>query len=63
MVNEFLVSSGGWLILNLHGLDREGWGPVSSQYLNDLMKRLVRLDYMEILPTGVVLKRNQEHNS
>jgi peptidoglycan/xylan/chitin deacetylase (PgdA/CDA1 family) len=63
MVNEFLVSSGSWLILNLHGLDREGWGPVSSQFLNDLLKRLVRLDYLDILPTGAVLKRVPEYNS
>ena len=57
-INEFLAGSGGWLILNLHGLDEEGWGPVSSKYLNDLLKRLVKLDFLEILPAGEVLKRS-----
>lgn len=57
-VNEFLASSGGWLILNLHGLDQEGWGPISSKYLNDLLKRLVRLEFLDILPAGEVLKRS-----
>jgi hypothetical protein len=55
--SEFLASSGGWLILNLHGLNEEGWGPVSSDYLNVLLKRLVKVDSLEILPAGVVLKR------
>jgi peptidoglycan/xylan/chitin deacetylase (PgdA/CDA1 family) len=54
-VNGFLAGEGGWLILNLHGLDQEGWGPISSQYLNDLLKRLVTIDYLDILPAGVVL--------
>jgi peptidoglycan/xylan/chitin deacetylase (PgdA/CDA1 family) len=57
-VNNFLASSGGWLILNLHGLDDEGWGPVSSIYLNNLLKRLVKIDILEILPAGVVLRRS-----
>ncbi len=57
-VNKFLASPGGWLILNLHGLDDEGWGPVSSKYLNDLLKHLVKLDFLEILPAGEVLKRS-----
>jgi peptidoglycan/xylan/chitin deacetylase (PgdA/CDA1 family) len=36
-VNEFLAGSGGWLVLNLHGLDDEGWGPVSSAYLTKVL--------------------------
>lgn len=55
-VNKFLAGSGGWLILNLHGLDEEGWGPISTIYLNDLLKRLVKIDHLEVLPTGEVLK-------
>jgi peptidoglycan/xylan/chitin deacetylase (PgdA/CDA1 family) len=56
-VSGFLATQGGWLILNLHGLDKEGWGPVTYSYLDDLIKRMVDVDYLEILPTGVVLKR------
>ena len=57
-VNKFLDSSGGWLILNLHGLDNEGWGPVSSTYLNSLLKRLVKLKFLDVLPAGEVLLKN-----
>jgi peptidoglycan/xylan/chitin deacetylase (PgdA/CDA1 family) len=56
-VTKFLASSGGWLVLNLHGLDEEGWGPVSSAYLDELLKKMVQVDYLEVLPVGVVLKR------
>jgi peptidoglycan/xylan/chitin deacetylase (PgdA/CDA1 family) len=56
-VSEFLKSTGGWLILNLHGLDDESWGPISSTYLNDLLKRLVKLEYLDILPVGEVYKK------
>ena len=56
-VTKFLAGSGGWLILNLHGLDDEGWGPVSSNYLDDLLKRLVKIGKLEILPAGVALNQ------
>jgi len=56
-VNKFIESSGGWLILNLHGLDEEGWGPVSTNYLDGLLQRLTKIDYVDILPTGQVLKQ------
>jgi hypothetical protein len=57
-INGFLSSKGGWLVLNLHGLDAEGWGPVSSKYLDDLLKRLVKIEKVEVLPAGELLKRN-----
>ncbi len=56
-INDFLASAGGWLVLNVHGLDGEGWGPLSSEYLSGLLKRLVSLDRLEIMPAGEVLKR------
>jgi len=56
-VTNFLASSGGWLILNLHGLDAEGWGPVSSVYLDGLLNRMIATEYLEVLPAGEVLKR------
>ena len=55
-VNDFLAGPGGWLILNLHGLDDEGWGPVSSKYLDSFIKRMVKIDYLAVLPAGEVLK-------
>jgi peptidoglycan/xylan/chitin deacetylase (PgdA/CDA1 family) len=56
-INEFLNSQGGWLVLNLHGLDDEGWGPVTSVFLDNLLKRLVEINKLSILPAGVVLKK------
>jgi peptidoglycan/xylan/chitin deacetylase (PgdA/CDA1 family) len=57
-VTGFLATQGGWLILNLHGLDKEGWGPITSEYLDNLLKRMVKVDYLEVLPAGIVLKRS-----
>jgi peptidoglycan/xylan/chitin deacetylase (PgdA/CDA1 family) len=54
-VNTFLLGKGGWLILNLHGLDNEGWGPISTSYLDRLLKKLIKIRNLDILPTGVVL--------
>ncbi|MEL6926310.1 MAG: hypothetical protein AAFO94_19870, partial [Bacteroidota bacterium] len=62
-VNEFLQSEGGWLILNLHGLDGEGWGPVSESYLRQLIGRLVKMEQVEIAPTGRILSRLRENKS
>jgi hypothetical protein len=36
-------------------IDNKGWGPVTSQFLNDLLKQLVEIDYIGRLPAGVVL--------
>ena len=56
-VNKFLNSEGGWLILNLHGLDKEGWGPVSTSYLDRLLKRLVEIEHLAVLPAGEVIQK------
>lgn len=49
--------SGGWLVLNLHGLDDEGWGPVKSEYLDKLLEKLVQIDYLDIIPAGKALEK------
>lgn len=54
-VDSFLAGEGGWLILNVHGLDDEGWGPISTGYLEALLKRLVEVENLAILPAGMVL--------
>jgi peptidoglycan/xylan/chitin deacetylase (PgdA/CDA1 family) len=54
-INEFIAGSGGWLILNVHGLDNEGWGPMSTNYLDGLLKKLSKIKHLDILPTGQVL--------
>ncbi|MDZ7606717.1 MAG: polysaccharide deacetylase family protein [Cyclobacteriaceae bacterium] len=56
-VNNFLAGSGGWMILNLHGLDDEGWGPVSTDYFTSLLDRLVVIKHLDVLPTGMALEK------
>ena len=56
-VDEFLAMDGGWLVFNLHGLDNEGWGPVSEPYFIGLLERLVSIKNLEIIPTGKALDK------
>jgi len=56
-INQFLAGEGGWLIINMHGLDDEGWGPVSASYLDGLLKRLKKVKSLEVLPVGEVLRK------
>jgi len=57
-VDELLSRSSGWLIYNTHGLDEEGWGPMSSQFLDDLLQRLTSIDTVAILPAGQALAKS-----
>ena len=59
-IDDFLVSPGGWLILNLHGLDTEGWGPISTKFLVGILKKLSKVDSLDILPAGNVLLQTSE---
>lgn len=54
-INEFLEGPSGWYIFNTHGLDDEGWGPVSSSFLDELLDRLSNTKNVEILPVIPVL--------
>ncbi len=54
-IEEFLKTDGGWLVLNLHGLDDEGWGPISGTYLDKLLGQLTKLDQLAVLPAGAAL--------
>ena len=56
-VDEFLTSPGGWLILNTHGLNGEGWGPMSSDFLTKLLSKLRMVPHLEILPVAHALFR------
>ena len=56
-LNKFLASEGGWFVFNTHGLDEEGWGPMSSKYLNSLLDRLTKMKHVEVLPAGQVVLR------
>lgn len=56
-INDFLDTDGGWLILNVHGLDGEGWGPLRSTYLDQLLSRLTKIEHLDVQPTGKVIKQ------
>jgi len=56
-INEFLLGPSGWYIFNTHGLDDEGWGPVSSGFLDELLDRLSNIDNVEVLPVLPVLEK------
>jgi len=55
-VRDFLKLDGGWLVLNLHGLDNEGWGPVSTDFFVSLLRKLVKIKHLEIIPAGMALE-------
>ncbi len=58
---ELLLSRpGGWLVYNTHGLDDEGWGPIRSSYLEQLLERLGATEGIEVLPAGAGLDRAHE---
>lgn len=56
-VQQFLDGDGGWLIINTHGLDGEGWGPITSLFLDQLLSRLVGMKHVAVAPVGATLKQ------
>lgn len=53
-VEEFVAGPPAWLCYNLHGLDGEGWGPVSSETLDRVLEGLVARD-IAVLPITAAL--------
>ncbi|PCJ57762.1 MAG: hypothetical protein COA79_14850 [Planctomycetota bacterium] len=53
---KFLNGPPGWFIYNTHGLEDEGWGPIGTDYLDELLKRLTVIETVKILPAGQALK-------
>jgi peptidoglycan/xylan/chitin deacetylase (PgdA/CDA1 family) len=49
-IQAFLKGPPGWLVYNTHGIDDEGWGPVSAVYLEELLDRLNGLGNVSIMP-------------
>ncbi len=56
-LNKFLAGPGGWFVMNTHGLDSEGWGPMSTSYLRSTLARLSKMSHVEVLPAGEVVLR------
>lgn len=54
-VGRLLQKDSGWLIFNTHGLDEEGWGPISAAYLERLLERLMAVESVAVLPAGKAL--------
>jgi len=54
-IKSLLSQPSGWLIYNVHGLDGEGWGPITSGYLDKLLDRLMSNDNLAILPMAKAL--------
>lgn len=54
-VSELLAQPTGWMVYNLHGLDEEGWGPITPGYLERLLDRLRKMDGVAVLPTARAL--------
>jgi peptidoglycan/xylan/chitin deacetylase (PgdA/CDA1 family) len=51
----FLTEPQGWFIFNAHGLDGEGWGPLSTSYLDELLDRLVKMEKVAVMPVARAL--------
>ena len=56
-IDKLLAQPSGWLIYNTHGLDDEGWGPVSANVLDQLLERLVAIETVAVVPAGIALAR------
>lgn len=56
-IERLLARPEGWLIYNTHGLDDEGWGAISSRYLDELLKGLTRIDSVYIMPVNRALTK------
>ncbi|MDX2283576.1 MAG: polysaccharide deacetylase family protein [Bacteroidia bacterium] len=56
-IAQFLAGPPGWFVFNTHGLETEGWGPLSAKYLADLLDRLTRMRHVAVMPYGEVLHR------
>ena len=49
-IDKFLKGPSGWYVYNTHGLDEEGWGPLSSGVLDELLDQLSGMENVEVLP-------------
>ena len=56
-VAQLLSQPSGWLVYCAHGLDDEGWGPLSADYLDRLLGRLTAIPTVKVLPTGAALRQ------
>jgi peptidoglycan/xylan/chitin deacetylase (PgdA/CDA1 family) len=55
-IDRLLAEPSGWLIYNTHGLDDEGWGPLSSRTLQKLLERLTAIPSVSVVPAARALQ-------
>jgi peptidoglycan/xylan/chitin deacetylase (PgdA/CDA1 family) len=55
LVERLLLQDSGWLVYNLHGLDGEGWGPISAEWLDQFLRRMTTIPSLLIEPTASLL--------
>ena len=58
-ITKLLAQPAGWLVYTGHGLDDEGWGPLSAGYLDELLDRLATIPTVQVLPPGAALRQCQ----
>jgi peptidoglycan/xylan/chitin deacetylase (PgdA/CDA1 family) len=54
-IDEWLAEPSGWFIYNTHGLDDEGYGPLSASVLDRLLDRLSGMSHVRIIPAARAL--------
>lgn len=52
---KFLHQPEGWMLCGLHGLDGEGWGPISGAWLDGILGRLKKEKDLTLAPGSTVL--------
>lgn len=51
-----MTDPGSWLILQFHGVDDEGWEPVSSRMFSDICELIASTGEVDVMPVGDVLR-------
>lgn len=54
-IDKWLAQPSGWFIYNTHGLDDEGYGPLSASVLDRILDRLVAMSHVSIVPAARAL--------
>jgi peptidoglycan/xylan/chitin deacetylase (PgdA/CDA1 family) len=54
-IDKWLAEPTGWFIYNTHGLDDEGYGPLSASVLDRLLARLVAMPHVSVVPAARAL--------
>jgi hypothetical protein len=54
-IDKWLAQPSGWFIYNTHGLDDEGYGPLTASVLDGLLARLTAMPHVEIIPAARAL--------